>query len=263
MDDREIRLDLTDLSWVHNFLFVPLAALIDLLKSSGYAIQIVSPTASEVMSYLRALRFELGLCPVEESAWIQELAKYRNKRYIPIIKFPISSQFELIRDASISQVNRILYEQIGLSGDFRNAVLYLIDEGVNNVVQHSRSRNGWISAQYFPTKKYLDLKIVDTGITILGSFEAHKVAGVSSDAEAIKAALNGISTKIEDDNRGFGMRTSRRMLVEGLSGFYCIFSGYGLLLNRRLYKIPVRWPGTVVCMRIPNPLRNFSFYSYV
>lgn len=262
-DDKDIQLDLSELQWIHHFLIVPLAAFIDFLRFNGYTIQIIFPNSTDISSYLATLRFEQGLAPRVDHDWMQILAYYRNKRYIPIVKFPIATQFETLRDSTISQVNHILNEQLQLAGDFKNAVIYLIDESINNIVQHSNTDNGWISAQYYPKKQYLDLTIVDTGISILGSFKNHRMTDFLTDAEAIWAAVNGLSTKTEDDNRGFGMRTSRRMLVEGLKGFYCIFSGHGLLLNKRLYQIPVFWPGTFVCMRIPNRIGNFSFYSYV
>lgn len=262
-NDKTIQLDLTDLLWVHHFLIVPLAAFIDFLRMRGYLIHIIFPSTDEVSSYLRALRFENGLSPDAEDDWMQTLAKYQSKRYIPIVKFPVASQFEVLRDSTISQVNRILDVQLSLTGDFKNAVLYLIDEAINNIVQHSRVENGWIAAQYYPNKQFLDLTIADTGISILGSYKRHHINDFSTDAEAIRAAVEGYSTKVEDDNRGYGMRTSRRMLMQGLSGFYGIFSGNGLLLNQKLYKIPVYWPGTVVCMRIPKPQGNFDFYSYV
>lgn len=53
------------------------------------------------------------------------------------------------------------------------------------------------------------------------------------DKEAIKAANRGISSKNLPDaeNRGYGIQTSKRMLVEGLGGQYLMISGGCLYLK--------------------------------
>lgn len=58
------------------------------------------------------------------------------------------------------------------------------------------SERGYIFSQAYPTKKYLDICIAD----------------------------NGISTKNlpEAENRGFGIKTSKKMLIDGLSGIFVL-----------------------------------------
>ena len=45
------------------------------------------------------------------------------------------------------------------------------------------------------------------------------------DEEAITLALNGKSTKPEANSRGFGIPTSRKMLVNGLRGKFFMWTG--------------------------------------
>ena len=66
-------------------------------------------------------------------------------------------------------------------------------------------------AQSYPNQGYTDICIADTGHTIIGSYaENPRTAEISSDIEAIQAAVNGISAKNlpNAENRGYGFRTS-------------------------------------------------------
>lgn len=71
----------------------------------------------------------------------------------------------------------------------------------------------------------IDLCIADRGITIAGSFQQ---AGLyqdeidGSETEALKLANEGYSTKNrpEAENRGYGISTSKEMLVVGMKGAF-------------------------------------------
>jgi len=140
-----------------------------------------------------------------------------------------------------------------------SGVSYLIDEAVNNITDHSRTDRGYLFTQFYPKKEYLDLCIADTGISILGSYEAVGRTDITSHEQAIQAALSGDSTK-DDPNRGFGIRTSRRMLVKGLGGRYFLLSGNSFMfsypgVNETIKVLPpvpgISWPGTYLALRIP------------
>ena len=46
----------------------------------------------------------------------------------------------------------------------------MIEECVDNITQHSKSERGYIFAQAYPHKQYLDICVADNGITLLGSY---------------------------------------------------------------------------------------------
>ena len=115
----------------------------------------------------------------------------------------------------------------------------------------------------------------DRGITIAGSFQQ---AGLyqdeidGSETEALKLANEGYSTKNrpEAENRGYGISTSKEMLVVGMKGAFFMLSGgafhrYENGANdyidlRNLF----RWQGTVVLMRIPVVLPDgFNYIDYL
>lgn len=140
---------------------------------------------------------------------------------------------------------------------------------VDNITEHSESERGYIFAQSYPAKGYVDLCIADEGITLTGSF---KKAGIeiSSDVEAMQAANKGVSSKNLPDaeNRGYGIYTTKNMLITGLNGQYMMMSGSALYLKDRQFdniiELPggLKWNGTVIALRIPYQNKDFVYTKY-
>lgn len=118
--------------------------------------------------------------------------------------------------------------QLGFTEKERTPLTYLIDELTNNINDHSFAEYGSIFAQFYPSKKYLDVCICDLGIGILKSY-LNNGEYLNSHAEAIKLAISGVSTKDRPEARGFGISTSLEMLVNGLNGRFFLWSGDALL----------------------------------
>jgi len=87
----------------------------------------------------------------------------------------------------------------------------------------------------------------------------------------MKAANSGISTKNLPDaeNRGYGIITSKKMLVDGLSGNFVMLSGNALFLKSKsvdqFSALPdiATWKGTIVAMRIPYVNEGFNYIHFV
>lgn len=79
----------------------------------------------------------------------------------------------------------------------------------------------------------MDVCIADRGVGLLGSYEKLPDNEIESDMEAIKAANRGLSSKNLPDaeNRGFGIKTSKQMLIQGLGGQYLMISGSSLYIR--------------------------------
>ncbi len=94
---------------------------------------------------------------------------------------------------------------------------------------------------------------------------------IESDLEAIQAANRGISTKNlpNAENRGYGIITSKKMLVEGLGGSFVMMSGNALHLynanTKKFIETPaeIRWDGTIIALRIPYVNKEFMYINYV
>lgn len=111
----------------------------------------------------------------------------------------------------------------------------------------------------------------DCGISLLGSYQRLPDNEIVSDLEAIKAANRGLSSKNlpNAENRGYGIRTSKRMLTEGLGGQFLMLSGNSFYLKtpgfNSFYSLPgnLRLSGTVVALRIPYNVNKFNYINYI
>lgn len=164
-----------------------------------------------------------------------------------------------------------MVHQCGLSGQMLMALKYLIAELVGNISYHAVHGTGFLFAQYAPNGHYLDITIADTGRGLMGSYlKSDRYDRPSSDAEALRMALEGRSTKDQSVSRGYGIRTSRRMLVEGLGGSFFYWSGAAMLLNNptkdAIYELKdgTLFPGCYLALRIPtNTNPAFNIISFV
>lgn len=131
---------------------------------------------------------------------------------------------------------------------------YIVGEILSNVGQHSEATNVYSYSQIYPNEGYVDVGIFDDGITIPGKYEQSKHEFEDSeinpyefknDCDAIYRSLNGISTKegfkrsmggltseddvlTKNDNIGYGINTSTRMIYDGLGGSFLIVSREGI-----------------------------------
>jgi anti-sigma regulatory factor (Ser/Thr protein kinase) len=221
-------------------------------------------------SYLNLISFGAGLKPetIESGDYKSRLDYYRSKTYIPIINFPatrLHTDTE-IRDQFLGILNELLIHQLNLRGSFLTGIMYLLDEAINNIVDHSKEARGFIFAQYFPSKNFIDICVADSGITILGTYKEKGEQHIITDKDAISNAANGNSTKQrpENEGRGYGISTSKKMLVNGLRGKYLLLSGKSFLIKtiekEEVIEIPDKfyWKGTIVALRVPY-LDNISF----
>lgn len=225
-------------------------------------------------SYLDTIQFGSGGIRPEElefSKLHHLLDTHSFKTYIPIINFPTDQKYTRERNEILSTVENLLSNQIRLKPNITAGLKYLIEESVDNIIEHSDSKRGYIFGQSYPAKKYMDICIADNGITLLGSYCKMKENKITDHLSAMKAANFGVSTKNLPgaENRGYGIRTSREMLVNGLSGNYVMLSGNALYLKsktiERFMVLPdiATWQGTIVAMRIPYVNASFNYIDFV
>lgn len=219
----------------------------------------------------------IGLCKggikpdqMRHTEFLAQLEKYASKTYIPIIDFAAGRNSDA-KEAVSSIVENMIIHQLSIQSNVANGFKYMIDETLDNITEHSDSDRGYIFAQAYPTKGFLDVCIADRGVSLLGSYEKLPDNEILSDMEAIKAANRGLSSKNLPDaeNRGFGIRTSKQMLIQGLGGQYLMISGSSLYIKTRnldsFYSMPngLRWNGTIVALRIPYHSSSFNYINYI
>lgn len=223
--------------------------------------------------YLETIGFTNGgIAPdkLRGSAFLAIMEGYSNKTYIPIVSFPANTDTDE-KETISSIVEDIIIRQLNIEHNVATGIKYMVEETIDNVTEHSETDRGFIFTQAYPNKGYLDLCIADRGITLLGSYRKLTGNEINDDMEAIKAANRGISSKNrpEAENRGFGIYTSKKMLIEGLGGQYLMISGNSMYMKNKVfdnfYSFPgsIRLDGTVVALRIPFQSPNFNYVSYI
>lgn len=152
---------------------------------------------------------------------------------------------------------------------------YLLDELICNIQQHAQADKGYAYLMYNKAAKTIEILIADLGITIYGSYVAaqkHLDRLGDSDAEALNLAQNGYSVKNlpDTENRGYGISSNMKMVVDGLHGEFAVLSGNALMLQvsnkRAILALPpeIDFKGTMIMVRIPAQVPDgFNFYNFM
>lgn len=267
--DRTALINVSPCRFITPLISTPLACLQHRFTRLGRDFTVRCDAGAPFHSYGNIIHFPVGLRPedVLNGNFERALSRYRDKTYIPILNFSarINAQANVMRENALQSIHDLLNRQLNLATEFRTAVSYLIDEMVNNVKDHSQGERGFLCAQYYPEGKYLDLCIVDDGIGIFESYRTHGNTTYTSHAQALYAAVTGTSTKNQVGGRGFGIRTSMNMLVDGLGGNFLLMSGNAHIIRGVITEIPynMSWHGTLVGLRIPFTREGFQYRNYL
>lgn len=218
----------------------------------------------EIGSYLCHIYFPNGINPNQNLNWEDILCGYEIKTYLPIIKFNTAKSITEteVRESIISHLGKMIRKITKIPVNYYSAISYLLSELTDNIVDHSRHDFGWISFQYYPTSGFMDICLADTGVGVLGSYRAYEgeqdYTYVDNDLKAIDRMIKGDSTKMFKE-RGFGVHTSRSMLVNGLKGHFIYLSGNGLLIDFDLMNFGESFQGSMALLRIPVSQQVVSF----
>ncbi|MDX8291436.1 ATP-binding protein [Metabacillus indicus] len=108
----------------------------------------------------------------------------------------------------------------------------------NNIQDHAQQNIGCIFAQHFPAKNIVSIAISDFGVGIPNNIK--KVYNpFLNDAQALeKAVEEGFTTKSTPRNRGVGLYTLIKNVVEDNGGSLHIHSNYGILNCTMGYTVP-------------------------
>ncbi|MBQ7472433.1 MAG: sensor histidine kinase [Prevotella sp.] len=264
-----VQWDFTDVQFLHPFFLAPLAIY---KNTCGENIECVNMSLP-IQSYMNSVCFDRMLHfdndHREDVDAVME--RYLDKSFLPFCSFAMT---DTNKDSFGSIIQHIITKQTNFKGG-SSSLSYLISELLDNIYEHSQSKNGYVFSQYLKKEGTINLCIADTGITIPGSF---KKAGLyqeeidGSDAEALKLANEGYSTKNRPDaeNRGYGISTSKKMLVVGMKGAFFMLSGgafhrYEDACNDYIsLKKLFNWKGTIILLRIPvNLPEDFNYINYL
>ena len=209
-EKKEIELDFSNVGWILPCSALLLAGKIDELKSKGVNVNLIPPEEDMVKKHLLGIGFPFG-------------TKKQGETYSPINHFG--------KEVSINkEVNELLDNmQNKLPKQFGASISYLLGELTDNIEQHSKFTHASIMAQYFPQKKHVDIGILDNGLSIPKVFE-NNIISFTDDCDAITKAMSGTTTKKEDRTRGFGLKTTKKIVRDLCDGELYLISRQGVLI---------------------------------
>lgn len=267
-----MEIDLSETKFISPFLVSGIIHIVTNHRKRGGKCEFVFNKFSDVTkSYLDTVKFPEGFNYMDSGGHVIEdvFSTYHHKTYTPIVKFPtaLSIKANFCREKILTALNKILKNQLSLTGSFATGIYYLIDELTQNIVDHSGDNNGGIFAQFFKSKNFIDISIWDNGKGILQSYVDSGKHNPRSHPEALNFAVYGKSTKDIPESRGFGLSTSKDMLVNGLKGKFFIFSGDAFFIQTADREEVITIPkinsiqGCYLALRIPI-LNNDQFAPY-
>lgn len=251
----KLEFDLSSLKWANPLLILPISAYIDATQSQ------FKMANCDIESYLGTIGFPKGVDSV--SSFERQIQKY--KTYIPISI--LKRKDKVGREKLETLFEEKIYKTLGNISGARSAVWYPISELITNIFEHSKKDSGFVFAQYYPKKYYLDICIADYGRGFAKTYEEEKGLKLS-DADAIAEAMKGNSVK-KDKERGYGIRTSKDVICKALKGgSFILISGSSALVSigteEKLVSLPnFYWQGAIIAYRIPKPTGNIDYLKYV
>lgn len=256
----EITIDLTSADWFTPAFLTPISVFYNQLNSSGIEIDVRLPSHTGIRVYLGQIGFPSG----------SENPSQQYDNHLPLCKLNTNSDSNPVETVG-RKLRSILKEHYpDFSAGQVQGIGYPISEIVDNVDQHSECGYGSILVQNYKSKDYLDICIVDDGVSIPGKFDEYGI-DYRSDEEALRMAMQGeVSTRDDEGHRhgGWGIRSTINLVCEGLNG-KCLISSREGTITKECGSSPqsivssYSWDGTTFIGRIDIPDQDFNVIDYV
>lgn len=258
-----IILDFKDTKFQYSSFLAGLFILCKGWEANGLTIVKININQS-ISNYLEVVNFHKGFIPMNEN----DFSYFFKKTYTPLFIFSTNPS---VREFCVDTVLKIVVGQTKVTGpDCKNVIDYFISELTNNVAEHSESDCGIIFTQSYPNKGFIDITIADNGVGIYESYKKSEKFKPKDEADAIEMAINGCSTKDHSISRGFGLSVSRSLVVDGLNGKFCLWSGDSIFLHSMNVKDIIQvetgahLKGCYINLRLPlNITLKKAFYEYL
>lgn len=255
--------DFSNVFSIHPFMVFALS----LFKSvSEKRIELIN-AHSNITEYLRLLHFDTFY--EARQSCCSELYEYSKRNFIPVCRFAATD------DEIQHNLQCLIQSQYDISA-LSTPLAYIFGELICNVAQHSEHNDVYLFSQYAENGEELYVCIADKGIGIYSSYvRADKYLSQigDNDAVALRLANEGYSAKNLPgaENRGFGISTSKKMLVNGLCGSFYVMSGNALQISSadeddKYLELPqnIEWQGTMIFLRIPCKVPDgFNYIDYL
>lgn len=252
---KKISLDFSEVQW-----FIPCSMILisnkirDIMDREFTTIEYKAPVDERAKSHMEKIGFPLG--NTEDGG-----------SYVSIKHFKKESGNGKQINKKVNELITLIQEK--LPYQFGDSIKYILGELSDNIDNHSEFRRASLMAQYYPTKKIVDIAVFDNGISIPALFERSNIY-FEGDTDAIKKAVWGeVTTKQNEITRGFGLRTCKKLSMEGLKGELYVVSRKGILLLKSgeepLFRdlVDKSLKGTFFYLRLKTPKKKLDIYDFV
>ena len=250
----KIELDLSDVKWVLPCSVILISGKLMEILNKGAEVSYISPRDQKVKEWLSDIGFPLGKKP--DGNTFVSIKHFSNN---PGNKNQVNEE-----------ANGVLKKiENKIPNSFGESIRYILGELADNMDEHSNFTFASLMAQYYPKKEYLDMAVLDNGITIPLNFEKNNIS-FREDSNAIKKALYGeVTTKKHEKMRGYGLKSCRDICLKGTKGELHIVSRNGVIILKEddspeFYDFDkVALDGTFLYFRLPTPKRKMNIYPYL
>lgn len=224
-----------------------------------------------INSYLQTIHFPQGILIDKESNIEELFKKYENKNYIPIFKLKLEDASE---DSDVrANFLKIFLDHITamlvLKSNYVNGIRYILSEFLTNIFEHSESKYAYFTFQNYPVLKKIEICVCDSGIGLLANYQNDKnelgvdFSHIKNHLDAMKSVISGLSTKSKE--RGFGVHTSRNMIINGFKGTFIYQSGDALSINETISQSDCNIDGVIFSINIPydSIVEEFNYINFV
>jgi hypothetical protein len=210
------------------------------------------------MGFFKSFGLDYGKDPGEASG---------NQHYLPITIFNVDTleiearenceEIGSILEGHARRLAQVLTREC--DSDLVDTIEYALREMFRNVVEHSQAKSFGFCAQYWPTKKMVEIAVLDNGIGLRSSISMNPHLDITSDKDAIYySLLPGVSGKTYKgsknqrrgvwNNSGFGLYMTSEICRNGGSFFVC--SGQSGVMLKSLQKrvVSTHLAGTAIKM---------------
>ena len=254
-------LDFSSTTFTRPVGMVGLLALLDRMRRQGesHEIPLVLPWRPEVRTYWRLAGIMDALR--EYCVWPEVQAEESLSEYNPVIPIVPCTHFRSHQDVDRMSVEMedLFMERLKGYSSLAQSCCGIFGELAANVVYHADSGGGFVLAQQYnyDDGPGIEVAVADSGIGIRDSLAKDiTLAGIDSDSDAIKRALEEGVTSVGDKHRGLGLAYVAENVQGQRDRSLVIRSGRGIITqigngesSEEIAEFA--FPGTVISVIIP------------
>ena len=254
MKREEINLDFSEVEWILPCSAILISSKIIDVQEQGAKINYIESKNNKVKEYLSKIGFPLG-------------KKTDGDTYVSIKHFANNPEDRNQVNKESNELLKKMKDKI--PEEFGSSVQYILGELSDNIDEHSQFTFASLMAQYYPRKEHMDIAVLDNGISIPLLFEKNNIK-FNKDSEAILKAISGeITTKKNEEMRGYGLKSCKDIAVEEINGELHIISRNGAIFieskkKPELYDFDsAGLKGTFLYFRLKTPKKKVNIYPYL